>query len=222
MSVPAFDSPPYGIIDKGQYSGIFVDTYRLIIEKLNWRVEFIECPSIERCLLLAEEGKLDMGAITSYRDYLYYLQPPIDTIHKTGVFYLQKGAPNIEEYDDLLGLTVGILIGSTFFKPFTSDSPIDIVEVPNRVQLLDMLALGRIDAFFGDEYLTDVLLKGKRFRALFKKADYRIKKKAMTHIAISKKSPFAKDRSKVEEVLRQLVELGKVREIYQKYGADNQ
>jgi len=224
MMAPVINIQPYYINDKGKYSGIWIDILRLIAVKLNWAVEFLECPSMKRCYFLAAEGNLDIGADNvieeGYRDYLYYLQPPIETTLSTLVFYIKNDAVNILKYDDLSGLTVGTLIGGNYFELFSSDSSIHKIAVPDHIQRFKMLEAGRIDAFVGKEVLVDGYLNRSRFKDLFKKADYRVEKKAAAYIMIPKKSSFAKDRFKIEAVLKQLVESGKVREIYKQYGVE--
>jgi len=226
MMLPAIHFPPYMVTDKGKYNGIVIDIQRLIAEKLNWTVDFFDCPSLARCHFLAEEGKLGIYVEMTldnkgYRDYLYYLQPSIEAITSKYVFYIQKkGAVNIRSYDDLSGLTVGTVIGGIYFEPFNSDPSIHKFEVPDWMQLYKMLETGRIDAYLGLEDLNDVYLNSSRFKGLFKKADYRAETIRSVHIVLPKKSSFTKDRFKIEEVLRQLVESGKVREIYKRYGIE--
>jgi len=224
MMAPVMHGPPYWMIDKGQYSGLLIDIERLITEKLNWGIDFIECPSFKRCILLAEEGKLDIGGALSNKgskDRLYYLQPPLETTTSRVAFYLSKDAVDIKRYDDLSGLKVGTMIGHSYFEPFDSDSSIQKVRVPGAIQLFKMLEAGRIDAIVSPyEDVSDEMISRSRYKTLFKKADYRVERKAAYHIVIPKKSPFSKDKPKIEEVLRQLVESGKVREIYKQYGLD--
>jgi len=225
MILPEIHIPPYHIIEEGNYGGIAVDIYRLLARNLNWNIDFLPCPSMKRCFFLAAEGKLDIGSELildnqGYRDYLYYLQPPIETSPSTLAFYLQNSAANIGDYDDLSGLTVGILYGFYYFEPFGSDSSIHKVVVINRTQLFNMLAARRIDTIVGIEVFIDRLLNKSRFINLFKKSDYRVERKSALHIVVPSKSPFSKERLKIEEAWRQLVESGKVRKIYKKNGVE--
>jgi len=225
MVVGAYHSPPYGIIDRAQYSGIHIYILRLIAEKLNFDIDILKCPSLKRCYLLEEEGKLDTGVevVTDnkgYKDYLYYLRPPLESSLSTTVFYLQMSSPNIRTYEDLSGLTVGMEIDVKYFEPFDSDSALKKYQVPRQIQLFKMLKSGRIDVFLDYEEIGDATLNASRFKGLFKKAEYRAIRNVVLNIVVPKKSPFAKDRFKIEAVWRQLVESGKVREIYKQYGVD--
>jgi len=225
MMIPVSNIPPYYIIDEGHYAGIAIELYGLITERLNWDIDYLECPSGKRCDLLAEEGKLDIyGNLVmgnAYLGYLHYLKPPIEKTPSTIVFYLQKGTAKIESYSDLKGLTVGrALDDENFYEPFISDPSINMFIAVGDIQLFKMLEAGRIDTVIGDEDSTDGYLNNSHLKDRFRKAAYRVDRNAALHITIPKKSPFAKDRLEIEAVLQQLIKSGKVREIYKKYGVD--
>jgi len=82
-----------------------------------------------------------------------------------------------------------------------------------------MLQAGNIDTFLGDEIRSDSSLLQSGFQGQFEKAPYQVPS-GDDYFAISEKSPYAKDRFKFGEVLKQLIDSGKVKEIFSKHGAD--
>jgi len=132
------------------------------------------------------------------------------------IFKKGKGS-QVKGYGDLRGLTIGTDIRGKYFEPFDSDTTLDKFEVPFKIQLFKMLEAGRIDTFAGNEITFDETLKKAGFEKMFEKAPYRVDTKVKGGIVISKKSPFAKDRFKIGEFIRQLLDSGKIMEIELKY-----
>jgi len=188
--------------------------------KLNWKVDVWECPW-KRCLLMMESGDLDMlGSLfkTQEREKgMFYVEPPY--VSEMVAFYFQKSlGSQLTEYKDLKGLTIGVTIGQKYFEPFDSDSALDKFEMPwVSDQFFKMLKSGRIETFIDNEYFSDRTIKNSRFKDLFEKAPYRVKA-GNDYFAISKKSPYFKDRFKFAKVLKQIIESGKVKEIFNKQG----
>jgi len=194
---------------------------KLAAENLDWKAEYFECP-FKRCLFMMGSGDLDMMGLlfkTPEREAsLYYIEPPYAA--ERIVFYFLKGrGSEIREYKDLSDLTIGVMVGVKHFEPFNSDVTLDKFVVPFDEQRFKMLQAGRVDTFVGDEITDDILLKESNFKGQFEKSPYRVNA-GNDYYAISKKSPYAKDRFTFGEVLKQLVDSGKVKEIYNKYGVE--
>jgi len=194
---------------------------KVATQNLNWKVDFFDCPSWKRCLLLMESGDIDMmpGLFkTSEREkYMYYVEPPY--FGERIAFYFRKGqGSDVKEHKNLKGLTIGVRIGVKHVEPFDSDTSLDKFEVPIANQMYKMLQAGRIDTFIGNE-AQDALLKDSEFKDQFEKAPYQLPS-GDDYFTISKKSPYAKDRFKFGKVLKQFIDSGKVKEIYKKFGHD--
>jgi len=227
MLISVAHYPPYYIIDEGRYSGLIIDIQKLIAKKLNWKFNIFECPTDKRCQYLAAEGGLDIFTDLvvenkASKDYFHYLQPPIETTPSILAFYLLKNAPNLKKFDDLKGLRVGVLITEYAGYPELLNSDLSIQKSPVKtyIQLFKMLAAGRIDTFVEEEVTVDGSLENTRFSDLFTKADFRIERKSANYIVVPNNSPYAIDRFKIEEVLQQLIESGKVQEIFKQYGVE--
>jgi len=193
----------------------------LVTKKLDWKLEHFECPW-KRCLLMMESGELDiMGFLfktPKREDYLHFIEPPYRS--ERIVFYFLKGnGANVKKYEDLMGLTIGVFIGGRFFEPFDSDKTLNKFEVPFYEQRWKMLKAGRIDTLPANEIVADSNIEKMGYIGLFEKAPYRVVA-GNDYFAISKKSPYAKDRFIFGEVLKQLIDSGKVKEIFKKYGVE--
>jgi len=201
--------------------GAGFDIITLATKKLGWKVDYWECPW-KRCLLMMESGDVDIkGNLykTPEREvFMVYIEPPY--FGERVVFYFLKGkGVQVKEYNGLKGLTIGVEIGAKYFEPFDSDATLDKFEVPFQEQRFNMLQLGRIDTFVADEINIDALLKDSEFKDQFEKAPYRVNA-GNDYFAISKKSPYAKDRFKFGEVLKLLIESGNIKEIFKKHGQE--
>lgn len=209
------DGAALNTVKGGEYEGIDIEILRLISEQLGWKIEVQECPW-KRCMSLLRQGKIDLlsnaAKLTGRNDYLYYVEPPSATGDDV-VFYIMKGKDiKLESYTDLLKLNVGIIFGSVNFEPFDSDGELKKFEVGSTLQLYRMLLGGRIDTFPGHEIMSDYDLAQRDYWGSFEKANYRVEGDD-GYFIFSRKSPLAKDRFKFGEVLKQLIESGKVREI---------
>jgi len=194
---------------------------KLAASKLDWKIEYFPC-TWKRCLLMMESGNLDMmGTLFKTRErakYMHYIEPPY--FSESIVFYFQKGlGSGVREYKDLKGLTIGIIIGIKYFEPFDSDLSLDKFSVTYNEQRHKMLDAGRIDTLITAEIGREADLIGSKYKGLFEKAPYHVKA-GDNYFAISKKSPFTKNKLEFGNVLKQLIDSGKVKEIYTKLGLE--
>ena len=172
---------------------------------------------------MMESGQLDVVGLlfkTPEREqYMYYVEPPYR--YERIAFYFTGGkGVDVRKYKDLKGLRIGVQIGSQYFEPFDSDTTLNKhAAVVDNVQRVKMLILGRIDTLIGDETQIDDLLKESEFKDKLEKAPYRVRA-GNDYFAISKKSAYAKDRFKFGEKLKQLIDSGKVKEIYDKHDVE--
>jgi len=207
-----------GFLTRGSYRSGSFEIIKLAAAKIDWKVEYFKCPW-KRCLYEVKIGNLDMMGLLfktpERKETMYYIEPPYNG-ERTAFYFLKGLGSNVREYKDLKGLTIGVLAGSKFYKPFDSDTTLDKYEVPFVDQKYKMLQAGRIDTFVADEFWYDADLKKSEFKDLFEKAPYRVLS-GDYYFSISKKSPYAKDRFKFGEVLKQFIDSGKVKEIFNKH-----
>jgi len=149
---------------------------------------------------------------------MHYVEPPYQV--EIIAFYFLKGkGSDVKKYSDLKALTIAVGTGSKYFALFDSDATLDKYLVSSTKQRYKMLLAGRIDTFIGDANRYDARLNHSVFKDEFEKAPYRVHA-GNDYFAISKKSPYAKDRFKFGEVLKQLIDSGTVKDIFNKYGAE--
>jgi len=198
-----------------------LDIVKHAAKKLNWKFEHFECPW-KRCLFMMGSGEVDMmGRLfkTPEREkFMYYVEPPYFS-ERIAFYFLQGLGAKVREYRDLMGLSIAVLRGSAYFEPFDSDLTLNKKSITHHLQRYKMLQAGRIDTFIGNELLFDVLLKQSEFKNQFEKAPYQVSA-GNDYFTMLKKSPYAKDRLKFDEVLKQLIDSGKVKEIFEKYGTE--
>ena len=153
--------PPFRINDKNSpsgFSGIDIDITNKLSEAIGITIDIQRHPWA-RALELMRSGQADMVtgiAYTAEREtYLHYV--PISYYAVRPVFYTQKGKGRlIRSYQDLYGPSVGYSLNSAYFEPFNSDDRINKVGLSTEVQLLQVLALGRIDITIGTDPMAAV------------------------------------------------------------------
>jgi polar amino acid transport system substrate-binding protein len=122
-------------------------------DRLALRIE-VERHPFARCLEMLRTGDADLITGIAYTDeraeYIEYI--PTSYWSVCPAFYTQTGrGAEIADYDDLYGYTIGYSLDSAYFEPFDSDTRLDKLGVSTEGQLLQMVALGRIDVTIGTE-----------------------------------------------------------------------
>jgi len=216
----AIDSwPPFRMIEKKNYTGIDFDIWRELGKRLKLKIVFIEFPWA-RCLYSMNVGFVDGMAGLARRpereEYMYYTTPSYYTC--TTVFYVLKGQSNlIQKYEDLYKYQIGFVRDSAYFDQFDNDSRIQKYSVVKEVQLLRMLAAQRFKAFIGTDCQADFQIIQENYKGAFDKASYTPDNNVQLHVAISKKSIYAKEIKKFNEMMRKIVDEGKVSAFAKKY-----
>jgi len=201
--------------------GLPFESVSLVAKILNWQVIHIKCPW-KRCLLMMKGGNLDMiGGLfktPERQKYLHYVEPAY--FSECIVFYFPKGlGKDVKKYNDLKDLTIGVVRGVLYYEPFDSDQDINKYIAAINYQLFKLLREGRIDAFIGAEILYSNWLKDSNSKFQVEIAPYRVHA-GNDYFGISKKSPYAKDRAKFEQVLKKLLDSGEVEDIYRQHGVE--
>jgi hypothetical protein len=93
----------------------------------------------------------------------------------------------LNDYASLRGLRIGYVLESVYFQPFDSDKALDKVGVSNEQQLLEMLALGRIDALVGTDCQVDYSLLDPKLAGRIVKAAYQPQARTELYIGFSRK-----------------------------------
>jgi polar amino acid transport system substrate-binding protein len=183
------NAPPYRIIENGNFSGIYIDTVKLLLESLNIEYEFIEVP-FARALILMESGEADLmlgpNKNAEREAYMKFLiEAPLPRENR--IFYVKNEKNFINKYEDLYSKTIDVLRGAVYFEKFDNDTNLT-KEIVNSYDLgIRKVDNARTDVIIMPEMMGDFLLRTLNIQLL--KSPY-IVEGNISYIAISKKSKF--------------------------------
>jgi polar amino acid transport system substrate-binding protein len=214
--------PPFRINDENSptgFRGIDIDITHKLSDALGIPIEIQRHPWA-RSLEQMRSGQADMItgiAHTPEREtFMYYI--PVSYYAVRPVFYAQKGKGHlIRSYQDLHGPSVGYSLNSAYFKLFDSDSQIKKVGLSTEIQLLQVLALGRMDVTIGTEPNISYDISRLGYRNILEPTDYQPPDKTDLFIALSRKSPAMALAQKIEAALVQMIKNGTIDEIINTY-----
>jgi len=154
VTVGANHAPPYRIIEGGPPSGLYVEIFKEITDRLGWKTHYREAP-FRRVVKLVRQGGVDvmLGALkTSERDELMAFVAPAFPPERR-LFLYHNDANRIERYADLYGKTIGVLEGSSYFKRFDNDEQLRKEAAPRYENLMLMMEKGRVDVVVAPELI---------------------------------------------------------------------
>lgn len=182
--------PPFRMLkDDGHLQGLDIDLLNELSRRTGMRFEVRRAPWA-RGLAALERGSADMMtglAKTAERErYIRYLDAPYYACSPR--FYASPAlAMLLNDYASLRGLRIGYVLKSVYFQPFDSDKALDKVGVSNEQQLLEMLALGRIDVLVGTDCQVDYSLLDPKLAGRIVKAAYQPQARTELYIGFSRK-----------------------------------
>jgi polar amino acid transport system substrate-binding protein len=134
------------------------------------------------------------------------------------VLYTRKGKGGmIQSYSDLYGPSVGYSINSVYFELFDSDMQIKKTGLSTEAQLLQVLALGRIDIIIGTDPNISYEVARLGYRGILEPTAYQPTQKTELFIAISRKSPAISKVKEIEQTLLRLMKDGTIDKITSSY-----
>jgi len=216
IKIAAFLEPPFvNYVDK-HWHGENIEMAKLLASKLNLTPKFIQCP-FARCLALVKTGQADMvmglKKSTKRAQYLTFIEPPYLLQHKPLRFFtLASKSVNIEKFEDLDQLLVGVLRGGVYYEKFDKSNAIKKVSVTSRDQLVKMLLKGRIDTFLEREETISPLLSREEYQQKITLAQYQYNKTVASYIAISKKSKINHLAQHISKALTLAIQLGELKQ----------
>jgi polar amino acid transport system substrate-binding protein len=215
------DWPPFIFTEKEPYRGIDIDLLQEICTQMGLNLQLKAIP-LERTFAMMKSGKIDATtsiAKTKEREqFIVYTSPSYYTL--TTVFYVPLGkADLIQKYEDLYNLQngVGVVSASTYFSPFDNDPKIIKYQVPYELLLIKMLGTNRLDAFVGTEAEADYQIIQNGYKGKFEKAVFKPKNDVYLYLGISRKSPFAKEITRFNKIIKQIIAEGKITQFTKKY-----
>lgn len=214
--------PPFRINDEKSpfgFRGIDIDITNKLSKALGITIEIQRHPWA-RALELIRSGQADMItgiAYTQEREaFMHYI--PVSYYAVRPVFYTQKRKGMlIKSYEDLYGPSVGYSLNSAYFEPFNSDSKINKVGLSKEEQLLQVLALGRIDIIIGTDPNISYDVARLGYRDVLEPTTYKPPNKTELFIALSRKSPAIAFSQNIEQVLRRFMADGTINKIINTY-----
>jgi polar amino acid transport system substrate-binding protein len=152
ITVGANHAPPYRILEGGERTGLYVEIFEEIAERLGWEVHYREAP-FRRVLRMVQQGEVDvmLGPLeTEERAELMEFVAPAFPPERRLFFYLNK-EHSIERYADLYGRAIGVLEGASYFPRFDDDEDLLKEPAPRYENLMLMLQKGRVDVVIAPE-----------------------------------------------------------------------
>ena len=204
VTVGASHAPPYRIIQGGEATGLYVEIFEAIADRLGWKVHFREAP-FRRVLRMVQQGEVDLmlGAMeTQERAEVMEFVAPAFPPERSLFFYLNK-ENRVERYSDLYGKTIGVLEGASYFSRFDNDEALLKEPVPRYESLMLMMQKGRLDVVVAPElvglYTAEKLGLDFEVSPFFVPGD-------RSYIAVAKNSPALKYADDIRAALK-LVEM---------------
>ncbi|MGF1697152.1 transporter substrate-binding domain-containing protein [Vibrio lamellibrachiae] len=208
---------PWKVNEGNQYKGVYAEILKELAKGLNKELKFRSCP-LKRCLLMMEEGSADwiIGVKnTSEREQWITF---IDTPYRhtaTKVFYVRLGeSKRLTQYEDLYDLTIGVKIGARYFKQFDAGTGLSKEQVARDEQNFKKLVSGRIDTFPINAETGAIHLANSEYRDLLERADFSYTAKGLRSVGVSKKSKHIHLRDQMNTLMQNMVESGKLDDIY--------
>ena len=214
--------PPFRINDDTSpsgFRGIDIEIMDALSTKLAITIEIQRHPWA-RALELIRIGQADMITGIAYtlerEGFMHYI--PTSYAAVQAVFYTQRGkGATIRSYQDLYGPTVGYSLHSSYFQPFDADTEIKKRGLSSELQLLKMLALGRLDVIIGTDPNVSYDIAQLGYRNALEPTTYQPPDKTELFIALSRKSPALARAKEIEQALLHLLEEGTIEAILKKY-----
>jgi polar amino acid transport system substrate-binding protein len=152
-----------------------------------------------------------------------FVEPPIH--YSTYQIFIKKGAEfSYKTTKDLYGKTIGKNRGfhiSEEFSTAEAAKKIQIVEVSKMEQNIDMLMMGRLDAFIGNKLEVAYALKQLNLSDMIAPLPVPVRTPQSAYLMISKTAKIDNRRELINQLsntLHQMMSDGTLNNIYEKYG----
>jgi len=215
VTVGVDHSPPYRIVNAQTQSGLYLDIFNEIAERLNWQVVYEEVP-FRRILLLMREGEVDIMLgpvkVESRQDFMTYVAPAFPPERRL-FFYLDE-ENRIDRYSDLYGKSVGVLEGARYFERFDQDEKLNRQPAPRYRNLMMMLEKGRVDVVVAPEFAGLAAARNLELKAEI--SPFSVPGES-SWIAVSNKSPVMSHADEIVEALEQVEREGLMESLVQEY-----
>lgn len=195
-------APPYRVSTEDGATGLYVEIFDEIAERINWDVRYVEAP-FRRVMLMMEEGKVDvmLGPLkTLERERVMAFVAPVFPPERK-LFFYYRDENRIEEYDDLHGKKIGVLSGASYFEEFDADEELDKEPVARYENLMRMLEKDRVDVVIAPELVGRHTVQ--QLGMDFSVSPYQVPGEH-SYIAISRTSPVLAHEEEIARAFEQI------------------
>lgn len=215
VTVGVDHSPPYRIVDSERRSGLYLDIFNEMADRLGWQVVYEEVP-FRRILLLMREGEVDvmLGPVKTddRQDFMAYVAPAFPPERR--LFFYRDEEDRIGQYRHLYGKLVGVLDGARYFERFDQDKKLDKQPAPRYENLMLMLEKGRVDVVVAPEFAGVATAKDLAVQA--KISPFSVPGER-SWITVSKKSPVLAYADEIVEAFEEIEREGVMDRLVLKY-----
>ncbi|MBN7768713.1 transporter substrate-binding domain-containing protein [Marinobacter daepoensis] len=145
-------APPLRILKPSGQSGLHLEVFEAIADRLGWSVEYREAP-FRRTLKWLRQGTVDvvLGVVrTEEREEFMAFTAPAFPPERRLFFYTHE-ANRIDRYRDLNGKAVGVLEEARYFTRFDGDPALMKMSAERYESLMQMLKHGQVDVVVAPE-----------------------------------------------------------------------
>lgn len=145
-------APPYRILEPSRKTGLYLEIFEEIADRLGWTVQYREAP-FRRLQLMLQKGEIDMmlGLVrTNEREQNLEFVAPAFPPERRLFFYLDD-QNRIDRYGDLGDKSIGVLEGATYFRRFDQDETLAKESAARYENLMLMMQKGRVDVVIAPE-----------------------------------------------------------------------
>lgn len=216
--VPVDDFPPWKIVsDEMVKGGLDIELTNTLLSKVQKQPKYLVLPW-KRCLSVMQNGSADLiSGVTKNAEregFLSYFSFPYKTKSNKAFYIHRSRAQDIKKLSDLNGLVVGVLREAKYFPEFDSSLTIKKYDLTSDEQGLVMLKAHRLDAvIMTQENARYLLTIHPDLSESIKEASYLYHENIEVYFAISKKSDLMKDKDKLENALKLMLQNHEVEKI---------
>lgn len=215
VTVGVDHSPPYRIVGDDRPSGLYLEIFNEVADRLGWQVEYEPVP-FRRLLLLMREGKVDVmlgpRRTDAREDYMAYVTPAFPSERR--LFFYMDAENRITRYQDLYGKAIGVLEGARYFPRFDEDEQLQKEAGPRYRNLMMMLEKGRVDVVVAPELAGRMAARGLQEQPHV--SPFTVPGQ-QGWIAISRQSSLVEHVDELGEAVAQVQDDGVMQRLVQKY-----
>ncbi len=211
--------PPEMIIKGSEYTGPLLDIIEEAVANIGYKVTYTE-RHFKSSMNLITKGRHDILPRTFWtkeRKEIIDFLGPIGYQDKPVLFLVKQGKENsINSFSDLEKFKVGMKKGAFYFEQFNKSKKIKKIESKDDDNMVRMFKVGRFDTMIiNDKEALKEALKNNKITD-YSYANYKFPRRIGNYYGIAIINPI---KYELQKSLEQMVKVGRITEIYKKYGA---